>query len=182
MTGGSSPLARGKCRRAGLAGRRRGFIPTRAGKMPRRPRGYGATRVHPHSRGENLPPQGTTGAAQGSSPLARGKSAGRQAGAAGDGFIPTRAGKIMASLTLANRAGVHPHSRGENRPSSATWRQAWGSSPLARGKYPRNAWHKLLGGFIPTRAGKITWQALGDCPWPVHPHSRGENTHDGGRR
>ena len=50
---GSSPLARGKFPAICFTFQLVGFIPTRAGKIDSSDKSTGASRVHPHSRGEN---------------------------------------------------------------------------------------------------------------------------------
>ena len=111
---GSSPLARGKWLASSVRCRRRGFIPTRAGKIwvvstTRLPHS-----VHPHSRGENKSLRTVGFAFRGSSPLARGKSPSRPCPPSTVRFIPTRAGKIYFSGNPDAYEAVHPHSRGEN--------------------------------------------------------------------
>ena len=91
---GSSPLARGKSLKEPaepLSGR---FIPTRAGKILCEGVPGTLSRVHPHSRGENLFYPKLRRRRMGSSPLARGKSDLDRPFGRSRGFIPTRAGKI----------------------------------------------------------------------------------------
>mgnify|MGYP007007307599 CR=1 FL=1 len=71
---------------------------------------------------------------QGSSPLARGKSALRMTRGVRRRFIPTRAGKIYPPLKRIIYITVHPHSRGENHDLTNPENNIGGSSPLARGK------------------------------------------------
>ena len=114
LAGGSSPLARGKCRCLGRGRLEWRFIPTRAGKIWRVCRRCLLTRVHPHSRGENEDAVHLQPFVDGSSPLARGKSLAPVAAPPGRRFIPTRAGKIVSLLAPRWSVRVHPHSRGEN--------------------------------------------------------------------
>ena len=93
VTGGSSPLTRGKPRaslvsRAGL-----GLIPAHAGKtsIPFITRiGSGA---HPRSRGENRAGGRNPVSETGSSPLTRGKREMQMTDLEGTGLIPAHAGK-----------------------------------------------------------------------------------------
>ena len=131
---GSSPLARGKsvarwCRQGRIR-----FIPTRAGKIGWGVVGVFVDWVHPHSRGEN--PSETLGPSSeaGSSPLARGKCSWELTSLPIQGFIPTRAGKMVPRGAIPTALPVHPHSRGENLLDSAKSVMGDGSSPLARGK------------------------------------------------
>ena len=172
---GSSPLARGKspCRVGPQPERR--FIPTRAGKMLWGLVWACGRAVHPHSRGEN-PISAMVGIAfSGSSPLARGKSQERQHLQDADGFIPTRAGKIAGCISDVRGGKVHPHSRGENGLSAYATHRAQGSSPLARGKWSFGVGEVDRDRFIPTRAGKISFNFNYLVSLRVHPHSRGEN-------
>ena len=91
-----------------------GFIPTRAGKMQAQMEELRNSMVHPHSRGENRGIGLDRLVAQGSSPLARGKSVCVSGIEELRGFIPTRAGKIMRPSRPSAAVKVHPHSRGEN--------------------------------------------------------------------
>ena len=50
----------------------------------------------------------------GSSPLTRGKPAGRAAGQAVAGLIPAHAGKTAVCMASMRREPAHPRSRGEN--------------------------------------------------------------------
>ena len=74
MASGSSPLARGKFDPGFSLVSGAGFIPTRAGKMLLDGLTLNARPVHPHSRGENASLLECGVEAEGSSPLARGKS------------------------------------------------------------------------------------------------------------
>ena len=76
-TPGSSPLTRGKPRRA-VAGRQPdGLIPAHAGKTRTSPSRTCAGGAHPRSRGENAVVWSASSGYMGSSPLTRGKHAGR---------------------------------------------------------------------------------------------------------
>ena len=70
---GSSPLTRGKRVSRSSLTRRRGLIPAHAGKTEQKRALARAQGAHPRSRGENVPPGRRFEAAQGSSPLTRGK-------------------------------------------------------------------------------------------------------------
>ncbi len=177
---GSSPLARGKSSRRRPHPARKGFIPTRAGKMSLGLVTGSNIRVHPHSRGENLSALVQALRVRGSSPLARGKYSMHVVQVESEGFIPTRAGKITRIDPRRCACTVHPHSRGENTCIAHDTPRPAGSSPLARGKFIIMSWTLMRLRFIPTRAGKI--QSFLSCRYGswVHPHSRGENegSHD----
>ena len=74
---GSSPLTRGKLPRGRHASSARGLIPAHAGKTPRSARGHPPPGAHPRSRGENRHTGRNADRTGGSSPLTRGKPAGR---------------------------------------------------------------------------------------------------------
>ena len=112
-------------------------------------------KAHPRSRGENLADLFIDAAAQGSSPLTRGKLAARR---------PRR-----------ERPRAHPRSRGENQVMVRMRVFRVGSSPLTRGKrFPAPAvW--VMTRLIPAHAGKTRqWPGRSGAPW-AHPRSRGEN-------
>ena len=135
MHAGSSPLTRGKP--AWPGGRRTRFrlIPAHAGKTrPARAVGNNAP-AHPRSRGENFHPDEHVAFGQGSSPLTRGKLAGKRAGERSGGLIPAHAGKTAIALRPSRQRGAHPRSRGENSRQRGSARATPGSSPLTRGKH-----------------------------------------------
>ena len=89
---GSSPLARGTRRRAGVHPRSRRFIPARAGNTGRPRPGSPPPPVHPRSRGEHVLMGRQRRGHLGSSPLARGTRAREPVEARHLRFIPARAG------------------------------------------------------------------------------------------
>ena len=93
---------------------------------------------------------------KGSSPLTRGKQAGRAHAIRGRRLIPAHAGKTQAYQYQLHESWAHPRSRGENSISCFSSAKLAGSSPLTRGKpsVPRGA-----------RKGPL-----------AHPRSRGENS------
>ena len=115
---GSSPLTRGKRRRAPGVSHEHGLIPAHAGKTRKRRRAAWATAAHPRSRGENE--RGVFGDhdRDGSSPLTRGKR--RVTGVLDvfHGLIPAHAGKTRAASPCPTSRPAHPRSRGENPFSS----------------------------------------------------------------
>ena len=151
---GSSPLTRGKLKRALSKVFIKGLIPAHAGKTPRfisRPPRF---RAHPRSRGENKLQEALKANAAGSSPLTRGKRREPGAGHGRRGLIPAHAGKTRPMGYSPQSSRAHPRSRGENGQTSAAYFAAKGSSPLTRGKpFParlRTSTQRL----IPAHAGK----------------------------
>ena len=112
---------------------------------------------------------------EGSSPLTRGKPAGREHSLAPMRLIPAHAGKTESEPASASARAAHPRSRGENVqwPTNSITRM--GSSPLTRGKrrptddpQPRNR-------LIPAHAGKTVNPSPTSSSTSAHPRSRGEN-------
>ena len=131
---GSSPLTRGKRRSPRERSGGCGLIPAHAGKTPACGSRSRACRAHPRSRGENGHLPGGRVAAQGSSPLTRGKQV---CGGRGDWqgrLIPAHAGKTRPAESRRSRSRAHPRSHGENRRWARPLRRRQGSSPLTRGK------------------------------------------------
>ena len=131
---GSSPLTRGKPRRASPTASCTGLIPAHAGKTTTPAANPASSTAHPRSRGENIISESVQLGSKGSSPLTRGKrdNLGRQFDR--PGLIPAHAGKTATIARLRARSRAHPRSRGEN---FRTWSESvryWGSSPLTRGK------------------------------------------------
>ena len=98
MSGGSSPLTRGKQRPSANYLTAGGLIPAHAGKTHHPDRVGNERRAHPRSRGENEAGSGFSSMAGGSSPLTRGKPSGAGLGCAGPGLIPAHAGKTLPDL------------------------------------------------------------------------------------
>ena len=93
---GSSPLTRGKLRRACCARIRFGLIPAHAGKTWRLQLARRVRWAHPRSRGENVRRATSTVCRLGSSPLTRGKHTVAQTRAGTLGLIPAHAGKTRS--------------------------------------------------------------------------------------
>ena len=152
---GSSPLTRGKQLDAASVPNKVGLIPAHAGKTRRTVRRGASAWAHPRSRGENQPVVQPGRLSRGSSPLTRGKPAGRAAGQAVAGLIPAHAGKTSSQRRSPTMRRAHPRSRGENGHGRREHLRPRGSSPLTRGK----RWE---------RSGAARRRR-------AHPRSRGEN-------
>ena len=151
---GSSPLTRGKRVTRASRSRRWGLIPTHAGKTATRRMAAPCPWAHPHSRGENNQERSWAGEFGGSSPLTRGKRVVLRHHVDHAGLIPTHAGKTLRAQEDGIIGGAHPHSRGENGQDGHDEGAPAGSSPLTRGKRQRCGSWRLVGGLIPTHAGK----------------------------
>ena len=154
LISGSSPLTRGKPGLLPDGDRRRGLIPTHAGKTLSRLRRPGLPAAHPHSRGENVISPFAIASLKGSSPLTRGKLDKVRGHQGHGGLIPTHAGKTEVAATFAANHRAHPHSRGENAPARRRKGPCGGSSPLTRGKRAWTDWWSTAPRLIPTHAGK----------------------------
>ena len=99
---GSSPLARGTCRRNAPSRRAGRLIPARAGNIAPRHSLWAICAAHPRSRGEHASPPPPAASAAGSSPLARGTCRYTAKGILHVRLIPARAGNILADM------GVYP--------------------------------------------------------------------------
>ena len=152
---GSSPLTRGKPPRHPALPTDHGLIPAHAGKTRRS--------------------LSTARTARGSSPLTRGKQGRRGRGPHPLGLIPAHAGKTYANASMSGMIRAHPRSRGENLVRHVEPVRRLGSSPLTRGKQPREHGAASRLGLIPAHAGKTgTTPTTGPAAW-AHPRSRGEN-------
>ena len=101
MTGGSSPLTRGKHADRAHGLRLARLIPAHAGKTLKLAQTRFLTPAHPRSRGENALPALKTFAAQGSSPLTRGKRHFAALTCPDTRLIPAHAGKTQARDALS---------------------------------------------------------------------------------
>ena len=153
---GSSPLTRGKQLDAASVPNKVGLIPAHAGKTRRTVRRGASAWAHPRSRGENQPVVQPGRLSRGSSPLTRGKPAGRAAGQAVAGLIPAHAGKTSSQRRSPTMRRAHPRSRGENGHGRREHLRPRGSSPLTRGKPGMSVRSQTVRGLIPAHAGKTS--------------------------
>ena len=153
--GGSSPLTRGKPLDAPPDRPVAGLIPAHAGKTFSVHARRRHPEAHPRSRGENCAAESSMGSHGGSSPLTRGKHAGRVDPEGFAGLIPAHAGKTDERARRAVPHRAHPRSRGENV-----------SCGFAR---------SIMSWLIPAHAGKTLVVGGRACPPRAHPRSRGEN-------
>ena len=174
---GSSPLTRGKRAPVGSMSFTRGLIPAHAGKTSRRRCRRWRAGAHPRSRGENPLSISRSGSHVGSSPLTRGKRAGRSRCPRCRGLIPAHAGKTFQAELEMIQERAHPRSRGENASQRAALDGPRGSSPLTRGKHAEQLPDLQGGGLIPAHAGKTRRGGAVGCRPRAHPRSRGENLH-----
>ena len=172
---GSSPLTRGKRRRASHGRLATGLIPAHAGKTRSVPSTATRSWAHPRSRGENLCSRPHHESASGSSPLTRGKLSffGFLSGCFG--LIPAHAGKTTTHSHWPIGCRAHPRSRGENWLEEGCDALDCGSSPLTRGKLVNEVRHPSGDRLIPAHAGKTRRAPSIPRPQRAHPRSRGEN-------
>ena len=131
--------------------------------------------AHPRSRGENQIQVLKAHMGDGSSPLTRGKPAGRRSLPTTGRLIPAHAGKTAVSTSRCSRPTAHPRSRGENRESGSGKAYTAGSSPLTRGKRPPTPPTDTHPRLIPAHAGKTRGYLRCAPRREAHPRSRGEN-------
>ena len=176
---GSSPLTRGKPLPGTGGDRRRRLIPAHAGKTTSHHAPRKRRKAHPRSRGENEFEHFAPRPRGGSSPLTRGKRLPGGRSRRPGGLIPAHAGKTDVPDQLQRRRGAHPRSRGENAAAMACAPMSRGSSPLTRGKRPRQIELQWPTGLIPAHAGKTTVTRTARNTSRAHPRSRGENSAKG---
>ena len=114
-------------------------------------------------------------AADGSSPLTRGKLLHGALDVQRARLIPAHAGKTLGEVLERYVAGAHPRSRGENGEKWDTSTPNVGSSPLTRGKPGNRQDQSEVTRLIPAHAGKTHPHGYRRAPTPAHPRSRGEN-------
>ena len=172
---GSSPLTRGKLRRAPGWRSPSGLIPAHAGKTWIAFDGAERSEAHPRSRGENLVIKAKNAQRVGSSPLTRGKPIAAGQEQLSGRLIPAHAGKTDNGQPRCYYARAHPRSRGENQVQVLKAHLGDGSSPLTRGKRAEAVKTLITGRLIPAHAGKTARPtSSGNLPG-AHPRSRGEN-------
>ena len=153
-TRGSSPLTRGKQRRASYAVRRPRLIPAHAGKTASSCQAHVDSAAHPRSRGENVEGLREECVHDGSSPLTRGKPWFTFADVMSARLIPAHAGKTTRGRSSRGVGRAHPRSRGENLALRCSAGTRGGSSPLTRGKPEIGERELSSPGLIPAHAGK----------------------------
>ena len=161
IAAGSSPLTRGKLDSNVKDERRDRLIPAHAGKTGRRRPRSQKGQAHPRSRGENAGTSMEDMGAIGSSPLTRGKPLSLMVFISAFRLIPAHAGKTHCKDSCPWCVAAHPRSRGENRSAATARMSAVGSSPLTRGKLPRELVDVISERLIPAHAGKTR-----PCPHP----------------
>ena len=170
---GSSPLARGLLASASGRSQHGGIIPARAGFTVDGTQPGTRRRDHPRSRGVYAAPASKSGAASGSSPLARGLRDLIVRDVDGDRIIPARAGFTAPQGTSVRCAWDHPRSRGVYPGEHVDALPPRGSSPLARGLPHLQQAGSDRRGIIPARAGFTTRVFYRRTARQDHPRSRG---------
>ena len=134
---GSSPLARGLRAPPNRWGASLGIIPARAGFTAHAGSCVPTSPDHPRSRGVYSSALPLSGAAIGSSPLARGLLLAHTLLSGGPRIIPARAGFTSHVKHGFHRRLDHPRSRGVYLDADGHTDETRGSSPLARGLHLR---------------------------------------------
>ena len=153
----------------------RGLIPAHAGKTAKSLAKKPPQTAHPRSRGENTAAAAKDAAANGSSPLTRGKPRSTCSEIPSWGLIPAHAGKTTPIGCGSSSQSAHPRSRGENPRSLVEIPGFSGSSPLTRGKQLDAQARAHPPGLIPAHAGKTITPTIAQSGKTAHPRSRGEN-------
>ena len=172
---GSSPLTRGKPEAPDLQRVGGRLIPAHAGKTEFPISSFSSDPAHPRSRGENHLAAREVPRDIGSSPLTRGKRIPGGPQLRADRLIPAHAGKTGPTAHELRGRRAHPRSRGENGPTAPLGVLRAGSSPLTRGKLPRQTLVISHIRLIPAHAGKTLRYPVVTLIMRAHPRSRGEN-------
>ena len=151
---GSSPLTRGKQRRAPYKVKGGRLIPAHAGKTWSLRDAWSLGAAHPRSRGENCPFLWRVVGGDGSSPLTRGKRHSCRPLGSLVRLIPAHAGKTARGSQAHRPCWAHPRSRGENLVGLNSGPELGGSSPLTRGKQGGQVMDTTALRLIPAHAGK----------------------------
>ena len=132
------------------------FIPTGVGNTIESCAPNSPFTVHPHGRGEHLPPRPRSPQPRGSSPRAWGTLGKAADSIAVERFIPTGVGNTGSKLSITPAA--------------------YGSSPRAWGTPPTYPAQTCEFRFIPTGVGNTGYLSDYAASDAVHPHGRGEHT------
>ena len=151
------------------------FTPTGVGRTKPTGSPSASSPVHPHGRGEDIPPYSVELRSRRFTPTGVGRTASRLARQLGRRFTPTGVGRTYSSSGRDREGTVHPHGRGEDVLSAARSSSAVGSPPRAWGGQPRDLGRRRLLRFTPTGVGRTASCMTTTTGTPVHPHGRGED-------
>ena len=172
---GSSPLTRGKLEVIPDVGAVVGLIPAHTGKTIVHKSLRLPPRAHPRSRGEKSCTPALIIIGRGSSPLTRGKRAGRRVHGGAAGLIPAHAGKTHWESPPARQRRAHPRSRGENSTNASMIYPGIGSSPLTRGKHAHLGCSSDQKRLIPAHSRKTSATMPSRRRRRAHPRSHRDN-------
>jgi len=151
------------------------FTPTGVGTIETRRATRASAAVHPHGRGDNLHRPLSKELLVGSPPRAWGQFQSDGRILPNVRFTPTGVGTITSLPSWTARQPVHPHGRGDNCRHCSLFDAADGSPPRAWGQCAGVCSLTVTTRFTPTGVGTMPPPATAFCPFPVHPHGRGDN-------
>ena len=131
---------------------------------------------HPHARGENVSDSKCKFILTGPSPRTWGERVGALSRRFAHRTIPTHVGRTPQHRPGRSPITDHPHARGENDWSEATFRCLNGPSPRTWGEHLPPEKPQGLIRTIPTHVGRTYVAPIWSCQYPDHPHARGENS------
>ena len=150
------------------------FIPTHVGNAWRCTDRRSQSPVHPHARGERRRCKNEGFDPYGSSPRTWGTQFVVHAGEKFWRFIPTHVGNAPRTQSPRQPESVHPHARGERKPSTFKSHKFNGSSPRTWGTHEMRMRLMQAERFIPTHVGNALFSHSPFFSVAVHPHARGE--------
>ena len=171
---GSSPRTWGTHQHPARARSAPRFIPTHVGNAKCASTWSAGPAVHPHARGERLPPHRRQLPPCGSSPRTWGTRVAALMNGARTRFIPTHVGNAACLPSWPVAASVHPHARGERLADGVVVHLVAGSSPRTWGTLTTAQNGSNVLRFIPTHVGNARRMAAARRGRAVHPHARGE--------
>ena len=128
--------------------------PTRVGRTVKSRSSIKAVRKHPHSRGEDSTTSLEIAEMTETPPLAWGGRPWGEGKVPMGGNTPTRVGRTAPGPWVDTPYGKHPHSRGEDTPSSAPSPKSSETPPLAWGGPDMRGAAPMGLGNTPTRVGR----------------------------
>ena len=166
------------CRRCSGTG-----SPPRAwGRHPRRRQRSALLRFTPTCVGTTTRLAGSDTVSRGSPPRAWGRLEGAPGLVLLRRFTPTCVGTTEGVAVKPNANTVHPHVRGDDDMATPIMGNAVGSPPRAWGRQRETVSNLLAVRFTPTCVGTTGAHGAGGCALPVHPHVRGDDGIEHGRR
>ena len=172
---GSPPRAWGRPSIPAYRRPRGRFTPTCVGTTVGEGCSGSSSAVHPHVRGDDVPPTTRPEAVIGSPPRAWGRRTALVFPSSHCRFTPTCVGTTAPGVAHQTASTVHPHVRGDDCGHPVLFETMTGSPPRAWGRRVTCLLQRQLKRFTPTCVGTTGQGSRSHSGCAVHPHVRGDD-------